>query len=838
LRVRIGGWTEVPWALVKHDLNSRQFLLQRLMKDLVFTTGDTREFTGSSKDHREKVVLFENDEDGHGATGCFRIPRYYLERIEDLLEPGVTSGIPPNDFEDRRAGGCLAPFPEFKGQLRQEPGKDQVAGSAALQDTMGGILVAAPGKGKCHPRGTVVLMWDGVLKNVEDIVVGDRLMGPDSEPRTVLSVSRGFGPLYQVTPKKGEPWGCNAEHVLSLKSSRKFPGETAKLPFCGFPEVWDVPLNEFVQRKEYAKHHWKLWRTGVEFFKGSSHGRPILDPYFLGVLLGDGGLGSFPGHSRSVTVTTMDPEIVEVIQQQARLHGLPEPREEVQEGNQSITYYLTNRGQVGGNPLRNVLDQLGVLELICEEKRVPLWYKTASREVRLEVLAGLLDTDGALNYEGYDFCVKSRQLAEDAAFLSRSLGLGSSFSKPREVDGVVYHRLRIYGDCSVIPIRIPRKKAQQRRQKKDVLVTGFEVEAIGNGEYFGFMLKEDPHYLLGDFTVTHNTVMAIHAACEIRRRTLVVVPTEALMDQWVKRIETFTTLTRGEIGIVQGDTCQWNRPFIVGMVHSLAQRNNYPSALYASVGNIITDEVHRIGAPTWLQVIPRFSAMYRWGLSATPERQDGMHRAFMLHIGDIVYEMTELDSQPTVYQILTGVQLEQRAISNPWNGQLNFSRMYTVLARDNRRNNLLAQEVKNCWKAGRKVLILSKRIQHLAALYHLSLQKGVPAEIMGTIAGPEKKKGDRVHILTSRKIIFAIEQIAGLGLDQPDLDTLIYGLPSQAVEQTIGRIERVEVEKKDPLVLDPVDDVPMLRRLAKARLKKFHSRGYKVLVVDKKGYGK
>jgi superfamily II DNA or RNA helicase len=303
------------------------------------------------------------------------------------------------------------------------------------------------------------------------------------------------------------------------------------------------------------------------------------------------------------------------------------------------------------------------------------------------------------------------------------------------------------------------------------------------------------------------------------------------LDQWIKRIQQFTNLTKGEIGVVQGETCQWNRPFIVAMVHSLAQKN-YPPELYKSVGVFISDEVHRIGAATWLQVVPKFPAMYRWGLSATPERPDGMHRAFKLHIGDIVYSMLELDSQPTVYQILTGTQLPQRAISNAWNGKTNFGRMYTALAKDNRRNNIIAEEVKNCWKAGRKILILSKRVQHLGALYHLAMQKGVPVDQMGTVVGQEKNKGDRVRILTTRKVIFASEQIAGLGLDQPDLDTLIWALPSQAVEQNVGRIERVDVPKKNPLAEDLVDDVPLLHRLAQARLKKFHKRGYKVMVVD------
>jgi len=328
------------------------------------------------------------------------------------------------------------------------------------------------------------------------------------------------------------------------------------------------------------------------------------------------------------------------------------------------------------------------------------------------------------------------------------------------------------------------------------------------------------------------TVMAIHAACQMQRRTLIVVPTEHLLNQWIERIQQFTDLHLNEIGVVQGDTCQWKRPFIVGMVHSLAQRE-YPAELYESIGIFLTDECHRIGAPTWLQVVPRFPAKYRWGLSATPERADGMHTAFMLHIGPVVYEMQQLDSRPEVYQILTGVQLPARSMVNYWNGQLNFSRVYSTLARHFGRNLLIAREVRNCWKAGRKILVVSKRIAQLAELFQLSVKQGIPAEQMGMIYGEEKTPGDRMNLLKTRKVVFISEQIGGLGLDQPDLDTLIFGLPSQAIEQVIGRIERVDVPKKNPLVEDFVDDPPVLRKLAKSRLFKYQKRGYHVTTVNK-----
>jgi superfamily II DNA or RNA helicase len=328
------------------------------------------------------------------------------------------------------------------------------------------------------------------------------------------------------------------------------------------------------------------------------------------------------------------------------------------------------------------------------------------------------------------------------------------------------------------------------------------------------------------------TVIALHAAAAVGRRALVVVPTVKLLDQWVTRITQFTNLTKNEIGIVQGDICRWNHPIVVGMVQSLAQKE-YPAELYNSVGNFISDEVHRIGAPTWLATVSKFPAMYRWGLSATPERHDKLHRAFMLHIGEVIFAMTELESHPKVYQFLTGCKPETGSVVNVWNGKINWSRLYNVLARDERRNNALATELVKAYRAGRKILVLSKRLGQLQKLYHLCLTKGTPGEDMGTVIGGVKKAAAD-QILQERMLIFASEQIGGLGLDQPDLDTLFYALPSQAIEQTMGRIESrgAIVKNKEPLVFDPVDDTPLLQRLAKARLKKYRERGYQVITVD------
>jgi hypothetical protein len=139
------------------------------------------------------------------------------------------------------------------------------------------------------------------------------------------------------------------------------------------------------------------------------------------------------------------------------------------------------------------------------EKFVPDAYRVGSRETRLAILAGLLDTDGHLGASGcFEFSSHSRQLAGQVAFIARSLGLMANL-REKEVNGELYWRVLLSGFIEKIPTRVLRKQAAPRRQKKNVLRTGFTAHPIGWGQYYGFTVDGDHRYLMGDFTVTHNS---------------------------------------------------------------------------------------------------------------------------------------------------------------------------------------------------------------------------------------------------------------------------------------------------------------------------------------------
>jgi Rad3-related DNA helicase len=158
---------------------------------------------------------------------------------------------------------------------------------------------------------------------------------------------------------------------------------------------------------------------------------------------------------------------------------------------------------------------------VVDNKHIPQPYLMAPQQCRLELLAGLLDTAGHLDQRtqaSFEITQKNEALADGIVFLCRSLGLAAS--KKQVTRGIkqtgfegTHYLVLISGNCSGIPTRLPHKKAQPRKQKKSVLVTGITIEPCGFGDYYGFELDGDHQFLLGDWQVTHNTRMSIVAGC-------------------------------------------------------------------------------------------------------------------------------------------------------------------------------------------------------------------------------------------------------------------------------------------------------------------------------------
>ena len=391
------------------------------------------------------------------------------------------------------------------------------------------------GSGKCQKINTPIIMFDGSVKKIQDIKVGELLMGPDSKPRKVLNLARGQDMMYEVIPQKGETYTFTSEHVLRLKCSnmgvkyvddKRSKNQTKKWCASWFnnekineqskyfetkeeaeyhlsqlseeSKFCNIEIRDFVQLSEKIKTQLKLYRVGVEF----QHRDIPFDPYIIGLWIGD-------GTSRNTDITSQDSAVIVYLKEKLVRYDMY-----LQKTSSKYGYKISDKKN--SNRFTQILRSLNLLN----NKHVPELYKINSREVRLQLLAGLIDTDGHLGKNGcYEFTQKNEEIMDDVIFLARSLGFAAYKSVKKtswtylgvKKFGTAF-RTTISGNIEEIPCKIPRKQAKPREQIKDVLVSGFKVVEQEIDDYYGFELDGDHLYLLGDFTVTHNSCTSIVVA--------------------------------------------------------------------------------------------------------------------------------------------------------------------------------------------------------------------------------------------------------------------------------------------------------------------------------------
>ena len=398
-------------------------------------------------------------------------------------------------------------------------------------------VVGSPGVGKCHGKNTPILMYDGKIKMVQDIKEGDLLMGIDSKPRKVLDLGRGEDEMYEISNVKGDTYTVNSEHILCLKmsgwlrinnikniktykvvwfNSSEYKYKSKNFSYknknqeeilkeaTNFSKTIDknneyltISVKEYLKLPKYVLKKLKGYKVGVEFPEKEVD----LEPYALGYWLGD-------GTCADAQITTQEKEVVEYFQKYIKQLG-----GYVHQGKDSATTRHSLHYTFRKCEFKNYLRKHNLIG----NKHIPHIYKCNSRENRLKLLAGLIDSDGYYNKKGkcYEIIQKNSKLSEDIVYLCRSLGFAcyskkckkSCMYKGEKREGE-YNRIYISGNgLEDIPVLCLRKEAEVRKQIKDALCSQISVKCIGRDKYYGFELDGDHKYLLDNFIVTHNTTL-------------------------------------------------------------------------------------------------------------------------------------------------------------------------------------------------------------------------------------------------------------------------------------------------------------------------------------------
>ena len=353
-----------------------------------------------------------------------------------------------------------------------------------------------------------------------------------------------------------------------------------------------------------------------------------------------------------------------------------------------------------------------------------------------------------------------------------------------------------------------------------------EVIPLEKDYYYGFEIDGNRRFLLGDFTVTHNTMLAIYLSWILGLKTLVVTHKEFLMDQWEERIKQFTNARVGRIR--QNKIDVEDKDIVIGMLRSISTKN-YSTDILHQFGLVIYDEVHHTGSRVDSQALLKTSAEYTIGLSATPDRVDGMTKIINWNVGDILYEMEKKYNYKVLVKKIyftssNKLFTEKKRWFKAKNGLVpDHVKMTSNLINIDSRNQLIANYIDILKSMGRKILVLSYRIEHLTTIKNIVDEK-IKNDGEGHIYNSyfyvgATKRGEKRMAEKDGHIIFATMQLAEEGLDISHLDTVIFALPvniqkqagekrkiiSKTLIQSIGRIlrnDKLDDILQIPLVVD------------------------------------
>jgi superfamily II DNA or RNA helicase len=310
------------------------------------------------------------------------------------------------------------------------------------------------------------------------------------------------------------------------------------------------------------------------------------------------------------------------------------------------------------------------------------------------------------------------------------------------------------------------------------------------------------------------TNVALEFARRLGKRTLILVHKEFFLRQWRDRIIEF--MPDAKIGLIQQDQCDFaGCDFVIGMLQSIARDNEdgkkYPDEMYDAFGLIVSDECHRVGAQSWADIIPRFKAKYRLGLTATPRRKDGAEDVFYNHIGEILYSAKTNALVPSLRRVKTPfllkpVRMRGKIVAED---KLNHTQVVSQLIDDPVRNRIIADEVAQAVAKGRKVMVVSERLGHLKTLEReiagvllrmpLDFEPVIDCYTGEWYAGGTDAKGDpRKRTRTEEdlkqaeraNVVLATKQMIEEGLDIPAIDVLLFATPLGDAEQAVGRVRR------------------------------------------------
>lgn len=700
----------------------------------------------------------------------------------------------------------------------------------------------------CHSAGTKIMMTDGRLKKVENVEIGDELMGPDGKSRKVLRLVSGEEEMFKITPNFGDPFVVNKNHILSLKCTNlrkdlKFKSQDKE------NEVVNISVKDYLEKSNYFKHIHKLYRVKINKFNRVEQKLPI-NPYIFGLWLGD-------GNSHDFSITNIDSEVIGKIEDFSNKESLF-----LRKNGDMYTlsnFDLHKSKGTKGNRLNLLLKEMEVYK----NKHIPDIYKYSSVNERRALLAGLLDSDG-YNHKGcFEISQKNKRLFDDIVFLSRSLGFGVSQKEEKKYasntlskNKNIYYRANIRGDFTKIPIQIERKKINEYSLNRDPLKTGFKIESVGTGKYYGFTVDKDHLYVMGDFTVTHNcgkSFILLMLAQQIGKDVVIVTPSKSIFMELMEEFQ--TRLGKTKVGGYGNGKKDIKKPITIaiGKSISMLKEGTKEYEFFAKKKALLVDESHTWAADKLEEVCHGVlaNASRRFFVSATQTRGDGTVKLLHSIIGETVLEMSIEEAIAKKY--LCPLKFNVLSTYSP-------STKYTKEALENKREHFLyndniakyASKIANAkWRVNQESTLIL--VEELVQINKLTKLLEIPFTYIHSASKKEAAKNglEKVDLKTELerfnngdvKVLIGTKSIATGTNIYPTHNVINWvGGSSEIVTKqgTMGRstrwmkkkYQKKHKEKTHSEIWDfDVEGQPILQRMLKTRIKYYEETGQKVKVI-------
>jgi superfamily II DNA or RNA helicase len=319
------------------------------------------------------------------------------------------------------------------------------------------------------------------------------------------------------------------------------------------------------------------------------------------------------------------------------------------------------------------------------------------------------------------------------------------------------------------------------------------------------------------------TVMAIAIATHFFCKTAIFVASNDLAEQWAERIQQYcpeakTLLINGKTKLFSDretetqkstTTTKKNKKnkkqqekfskfdfYICTLQYAFRHLPQLAPKLNKHCGLVIVDEVHHIAARTFATVLSNLSARYRLGLSATPDRSDGLTPVLQLLFGPMICNIGRPKGEKMHVKLITYTPTAFLAKSKRLSGSRAGDRFalintITMLVRNEERNQYLLQWIKHLYTHRQQSVIFSSRVEHLQHLFKLTQRHlAVPEDSMRLFTGKTSRTARRQVFQPHVRLIFATYQLAAEGLDVETLDGCLRCIPHGKVEQCAGRFTR------------------------------------------------